>query len=113
MNVVYRHKKTNATISREELMNYLKQGDLKICFNKSSLVSLLDSEYIVERYEYRISDIPFSSDFEIINVEDELEITEVEQLIMILKSGYEDETVKKILNKLFAKRKRLIEGSYK
>jgi hypothetical protein len=59
--IEYRHIKTNAKISLEQLKKYKNEKNYILTFYYSNIV-----EGINEEYSYNVEDIPFSNDFEVL-----------------------------------------------
>lgn len=105
--VFYKHKETGAVISLKRLKEMYYGTEYKIVFGKS--LSFYNEEVL--RYEYRVDEIPFSEDFEVIAYKEDFTYDEVcflERMMFNSVSFYEREDMIKSISKKFNERKREI-----
>ena len=107
--IIYKHIKTNATITLDDIKENLRNNilsELHIKFEPP--VNFVNGEYIdkigLKNYTYKLRDIPLSDDFEIISIDNEFNIEETHYLIDCLKSSQvvtQNNVFSSILNKLY------------
>lgn len=105
--IFYKHKETGAVISLKRLKEMYYGNEYKLVFGKS--LSFYDEEVL--RYEYRIDEVPFSEDFEIIIHKEDFTYEEVcllERMLFNSVLPYEREDMIKSISKKFNERKREI-----
>ena len=73
-NIYYRHKETKATVSMEYLKELNKNGNW-IAFHNDLYYSQLNDEMSEPKlFTYRVSEIPFSDEFELVTLPDNEEL---------------------------------------
>lgn len=91
--VYYKHKKSEIYISLEELKEMRERGDTvqfsiqkPIILNDPFPINLHALEVeLPERYRYKVDDIPFSEDFEVVCIDEEdLNLKDLDNILSIL-----------------------------
>lgn len=109
--VYYKHLKTNAVISLDRLKEIYYSNDYKITFCK---LTAFNEE--PKRFEYKVEEIPFNEDFEILVLDNDFTIEEIHFIENLLYNGsyerYYSELGKSVESKLKKKKEDVIKERY-
>lgn len=108
--IIYKHKQTGHSISLEELKKHM-DGDILTFQKVDTLRAFNPYEELkpIEKYTYHIKNIPFSEDFEVIEIEEELNFNEMSYMLHLLKNERDfSDYAQKIMAKIEKKMDRLI-----